>query len=72
MMIKNEILIEMYRMMVRIREFEDKIKELYLKGLIRGTIHVSHGQEACAVGGCLALDHSDYILTTHRFRTSSS
>ena len=64
--IKKDLLIEMYRTMVRIRCFEDKAKELYLKGLIRGTIHVSQGQEAVATGGCLAIEPGDYMLTTHR------
>lgn len=60
------LLITMYQTMVRIRVFEDKVKELYLKKAIRGTTHVSQGQEAVATGGCLALEPEDYILTTHR------
>ncbi|MBW1711588.1 MAG: thiamine pyrophosphate-dependent dehydrogenase E1 component subunit alpha [Deltaproteobacteria bacterium] len=52
--------------MIRVRRFENKIKALYLEGSIRGTIHVSQGQEAVAAGGCLALRPDDYILTTHR------
>lgn len=66
MKINKKTLIEMYRTMVRARCFENKTKELYLKGHIRGTIHVSQGQEAVAVGGCLALEPGDYVLTTHR------
>lgn len=66
MKIDNHVLIELYRTMVRIRCFENKAKELYLKGDIRGTIHISQGQEAVAAGGCLALEPGDYILTTHR------
>ena len=63
---KKDLLIEMYRTMVRIRAFEDKVKDLYLRKAIRGTTHVSQGQEAVATGGCLALEPDDYILTTHR------
>lgn len=66
MKIGNDVLIELYRTMVRVRCFENKTKDLYLKGYIRGTIHVSQGQEAVAAGGCLALDVNDYVLTTHR------
>ena len=62
----KELLVEMFRTMVRVRRFEDKTKELYLKGLIRGTIHVSQGQEAVAAGACLALESGDYVLTNHR------
>src|SRR4030042_5277688 len=66
MKIKKDLLIEMYRTMVRIRAFEDKVKDLYLRKAIRGTTHFSQGQEAVATGGCLALEPDDYMLTTHR------
>lgn len=62
---KNQ-LVEMYRMMVRIRKFELKVNELFLQGLIPGTIHLSHGQEAVAVGAISCLRKSDRVLTTHR------
>ncbi|MFB3905761.1 MAG: thiamine pyrophosphate-dependent dehydrogenase E1 component subunit alpha [Acidobacteriota bacterium] len=62
----DNLLLQMYRLMLRIRCFEDKTKELYLNGEIRGTIHVSQGQEAVAAGACLALEEADYIITTHR------
>ena len=35
-----------------IRQFESSVNRLFLQGRIPGTIHLSHGQEACAVGGC--------------------
>ncbi len=66
MTMDNEILIKLYKTMVRVRSFENKTKELYLQGSIRGTIHVSQGQEAVAAGACLALGPGDYILTNHR------
>lgn len=66
MEIDKKLLIKMYKMMLMIRYFEDKTKDMYLKGKIRGTIHVSQGQEACAVGGCFAIKESDFIMTTHR------
>ena len=63
---KKELWIQLYKTMIRIRQLEEKLKELYLRGYIRGTIHVSQGQEAVAAGGCLALESDDYIVTTHR------
>lgn len=52
--------------MVLIRRFELRVNELFLRGLIPGTIHLSHGQEATAAGTCLALETSDRITITHR------
>jgi pyruvate dehydrogenase E1 component alpha subunit len=59
-------MIDMYRTMVRIRRFEEKIEELVLVARISGFVHLSIGQEAVAVGVCAALEPSDYITSTHR------
>ncbi len=56
----------MYRRMVLIRRFERRVNELFLKGIMPGTIHLSHGQEATAVGACFALREDDWINITHR------
>lgn len=56
----------MYRQMYRIRQYEETIYYLFLEGIMPGTIHQSHGQEACAVGMIYDLRKEDYILTTHR------
>lgn len=64
--ISKEKLIEMYRMMVKIRLFEEKVFELYAQNLVPGTIHLYTGQEAVAVGVCSALRKDDYITSTHR------
>jgi TPP-dependent pyruvate/acetoin dehydrogenase alpha subunit len=61
-----ELLLEMYRRMFLIRNFEKKVNDLFLRGLMPGTIHLSHGQEAGAVGTCLALRPDDFITLTHR------
>ena len=45
-----EVLVEMYRRMLLIREFENRANELFLRGLMPGTLHLSHGQEATPVG----------------------
>jgi acetoin:2,6-dichlorophenolindophenol oxidoreductase subunit alpha len=55
-----------YKTMVRIRKFELKVNELFLKGLIPGTIHLSHGQEGVAAGAVSALERDDRIVLTHR------
>ncbi len=54
------------RQMMIIRSFEDTAEQLYFQGLIHGTMHLSIGQEASAVGACAALRSDDYILSTHR------
>jgi acetoin:2,6-dichlorophenolindophenol oxidoreductase subunit alpha len=52
--------------LVEIRCFEQRCSELYRDGELPGFIHVSLGQEACAVGACLALETEDYVTSTHR------
>jgi TPP-dependent pyruvate/acetoin dehydrogenase alpha subunit len=59
-------LIGLYRRMVLIREFEERVKLLFLEGAMPGTIHQCTGQEACAVGVCSALAPTDVITSTHR------
>ena len=54
------------RQMYLIRLFEEQAEQLYIRGLIHGTMHLSIGQEASAVGACAALQPDDYILSTHR------
>jgi len=49
-----------------IRKFEEAAEASYMRGLIHGTMHLSIGQEASAVGSILALKPDDYILSTHR------
>jgi len=61
-----DLLAEIYRRMVLIRQFELKVNELFLAGIMPGTIHLSLGQEASVVGACLALEADDVITLTHR------
>ena len=58
--------LHVYEQMVKIREFEEKANELYLKALMPGLTHLYAGQEAVAVGVCEALRPADYITSTHR------
>jgi acetoin:2,6-dichlorophenolindophenol oxidoreductase subunit alpha len=62
---KNRLL-AMFCKMYLIRKYEEKIYYLFLEGSMPGTIHQSHGQEACAVGMTFDLDKKDYITSTHR------
>ena len=58
--------LHVYEQMVKIREFEEKVNELYMKALMPGLAHLYSGQEAVAVGVCEALRSDDYITSTHR------
>ncbi len=59
--------LEMYHRMLLIRKSEERIEELFTKGLLRGTTHGSRGQEAIAVGLLSHVDCSyDYITGSHR------
>jgi TPP-dependent pyruvate/acetoin dehydrogenase alpha subunit len=49
-----------------IRRFEEAIEDLFSRGLLHGTMHLSIGQEAVAAGVCGALDDGDLITSTHR------
>jgi len=64
--LSNEKLIEMYRTMKKIREFETKAAELFAEGSIPGFVHLYIGEEAVATGVCANLKDSDYITSTHR------
>jgi TPP-dependent pyruvate/acetoin dehydrogenase alpha subunit len=56
----------MYAGMVRVRLFEERVRELFAGGRIPGFTHTSVGQEATAVGAATALRPDDYVLSTHR------
>jgi TPP-dependent pyruvate/acetoin dehydrogenase alpha subunit len=49
-----------------IRRFEEAVDDLFARGLMHGTMHLSIGQEASATGACLALRTDDAITSTHR------
>lgn len=52
--------------MYLIRKFEEGAEDSYTRGLIHGTMHLSIGQEASAVGSCMSLTDEDKITSTHR------
>ena len=62
----RDFLLSLYRRMLLIRQFEDRVKSLFLEGIMPGTIHQCQGQEATAVGVCAALKENDFITSTFR------
>jgi TPP-dependent pyruvate/acetoin dehydrogenase alpha subunit len=54
------------RTMWTIRRFEEAVDDLFARGLMHGTMHLSIGQEASATGSCLPLRADDAITSTHR------
>lgn len=58
--------LNMLEKMYSIRAFEEKAEELYTLGKIHGTMHLSIGMEASAVGSIFALRSDDLIISTHR------
>jgi len=64
--IEKKKLLDMYRMMVRIRLFEEQMARDFADGKIPGFLHLSVGQEANAAGVCANLRGDDIITTNHR------
>ena len=62
----TDTLLQMYRNMVAIRLFEERVNDLYTRALMPGLAHLYIGEEAVAVGVCEALRRDDYITSTHR------
>ena len=58
----EEYLLQMYQ----IRAFEEQAEKSYMAGKIHGTMHLSIGQEASAVGSISTLEPTDYIIGHHR------
>lgn len=58
--------LRMYRQMLAIRLFEERVNDLYTRALMPGLAHLYIGEEAVAVGVCEALRADDYITSTHR------
>jgi len=64
--LSTEQLIDMYRTMQLIRQFELMADKLYALGKVHGTMHLSAGQEAVAVGISRATRLDDYLINHHR------
>jgi pyruvate dehydrogenase E1 component alpha subunit len=58
----------MFTQMLRIREFEERVKHTFEEhpGVIRGHTHLADGAEASIVGSLAAIGPDDYVLATYR------
>jgi TPP-dependent pyruvate/acetoin dehydrogenase alpha subunit len=61
-----DVQIALLKTMIRIRAFEERVRDLFAAGRLPGFVHLSIGQEAVAAGACCALHRDDYVLSTHR------
>ena len=67
MMLPNSPLAALYRTMRRIRTFEERVAELYARGLSAGSmLHLSIGEEGAAAGVAAAMQPQDSFTTHHR------
>lgn len=64
--IPSHILIELYRIMLKIRRVQLRIEKEYPKDEIRTPVHLCIGQEAIAAGICIHLNGDDYIFSNYR------
>jgi TPP-dependent pyruvate/acetoin dehydrogenase alpha subunit len=62
---KSELL-EAYRVMRTIREFEERVHREFATGEIPGFVHLYAGEEAIAAGVCAHLRDEDWVASTHR------
>ncbi|WP_424967864.1 MULTISPECIES: thiamine pyrophosphate-dependent dehydrogenase E1 component subunit alpha [unclassified Dinoroseobacter] len=64
---KNSTLPELYAEMRRVRSFEERVGELFVRGQSAGSmLHLSIGEESTAVGVCAAMEEGDTFTTHHR------
>ena len=61
-----DLQIKLLKTMIRVRAFEERVRDLFAAGRLPGFVHLSIGQEAVAAGACCALRSDDYVLSTHR------
>jgi len=63
----NSELVELYATMRRIRTFEERVGELFVRGQTAGSmLHLSIGEESAAVGVCAVMKKGDTFTTHHR------
>ena len=58
--------LEIYELMKLIRVFEEECSSQYMRGLIRGFLHLYIGEEGVAVGSITTLGQGDYIVSHYR------
>lgn len=64
--ISTDTLIHLYKVMLTIRQVEEKIAQNYPLDEMKTPVHLCIGQEAVSAGICNALDKEDYVLSNHR------
>jgi len=64
--VSQEVGLQLYELMVRIRKFEEAVVNLFARGKIPGFLHTYIGEEAVAAGVCANLTLDDKITSTHR------
>ena len=64
--LSKEALLDAYRVMRTIREFEERLHVEFATGDIPGFVHLYAGEEAIAAGVCAHLNEDDYVASTHR------
>ncbi len=64
--IDADLRLRMYRSQVQIREAEQRANDLFLQNLVKGTSHLSLGQEAVAAGCAAAMQPGDLSFCTYR------
>ena len=65
-MVEDKELLRIYRTMLKIRMFEERVAREFRKGDIPGFVHSYIGAEAVSTGICMHLNDDDYISSTHR------
>ena len=58
--------VAMYRCQVALRQFEQRAYDLFLENFVKGTSHLSIGQEAIAAGVAAAMRPTDWTFATYR------
>ena len=66
MKLSKETAKEMLYKLYAARIFEERVNEMFMRGMIHGTTHLSVGQEGVAVGAIYAVEKDDLIMSNHR------
>lgn len=64
--IPKEKLLHMHKLMLDIRNFDNKVNQMVKKGQVPGMTHFSVGEEAANVGAIAAIGQQDFITSNHR------
>lgn len=64
--IPEQTRLELFRVQQEIRQFEKRAYDMFLQGLVKGTSHLSLGQEAIAAGFGVAMREDDWTFATYR------